>query len=200
MTIGKLFFALSAVAVTLFASTSANAQEEEKTHPSSYNRIALSYRNVNLSSGGANFNLNGGSFDYIHGFGVTRSLPIYVETGASAAFTTKDTGSGSYAGYMTIDVPVNCAYIFYIPNSEISISPFLGLNFKGNIIGTNDVASDTQEWYDEGNYRRFQLGWNIGAGMNYKKFYVGLSYGTDFVQIAKKVNCGTFKLSLGLNI
>lgn len=52
---------------------------------------------------------------------------------------------------------------------------------------------DGDEW------KRFQLGWHIGAGFNYNQFYVGLSYGTDFIKIAEKVNTGTFSLGIGYN-
>lgn len=199
MTIKQLFAGLTVLAA-IANTIPVKSQEVEKSHPDSYNRISISYRNVNFGFDGGGLNFNGGSFDYIHGFGVSKSIPIYVETGVSAAFTTKDFGSGSYGGYMTIDVPINCSYRFAIPNSEFIISPFLGLNFKGNVIGTNDVATDTQRWFNDSGFKRFQLGWNIGAGACYKKLYLGISYGTDFIQIAKKINTGTFKLSIGLNI
>lgn len=196
----KLFLTAVAVGLTATISTPAFAQESEPTHPNAYNRISLSYRNVHFSAEGSGVSYNGGSFDYIHGFSVSKKLPIYVQTGASLGFTTKDTGSGAYGGYATIDVPVSAAYRFEIPNTPLVLLPYLGLDFKGNIIGTSDVASDTQEWFSKYDYRRFQLGWNLGVGLLYKKLYFGLGYGTDFIQIAKKVNTGTFQVSLGLNL
>lgn len=99
---------------------------------------------------------------------------------------------------MSLNVPINCAYRFALPNSMVVLSPYLGINLKGNVIGTSDLATDTQEWFDN-DFKRFQFGWHIGAGMEYKKLYVGLSYGTDFIKITPNVNTGTFKHSIGLN-
>lgn len=181
----------------------ANAQETDNSKqnfPNAYNRISLSYTNVTFSAGGTSAGFNGGGFHYIHGFSLSSKLPIYLETGASLNFSTKDYGSGSYGGYGTLDVPINCAYRLNFPNSEFIFVPSLGLDFKGNIIGTTDVATDTQEWFNDYEYKRFQLGWQISAGMEYRKLYFALQYGTDFIQIAKKVNTGTFSIKLGLNI
>lgn len=48
-------------------------------------------------------------------------------------------------------------------------------------------------------FKRFQMGWQIGANLDIKKFTIGLSYGTDFIQIAKKVNTSTFTVGIGFN-
>ncbi len=196
----KQFLATVLTILICAVSNSAEAQTEINSHPNCYNRISLSYRNVYFGSeyGGAGY--NGGSFDYIHGFGLSSKIPLYIQTGASLAFTTKDLGSGSYGGYATLDIPIGCAYRFVIPKTDLILLPSLGLDFKGNIIGTDDVATDTQRWFDKYNYKRFQLGWYLSVGMSYKKLYFGLGYGTDFIQIAKKVTTGTFQLSVGINI
>lgn len=167
-------------------------------HPSNYNRISMSFRNVNFT-GGSGF--IGGGFDYAHGFSVSSKLPLYVETGASLAYVGKDEyGDGWDAGYGTINVPVNCVYRVCIPSSKVVLKPYLGLNFKGNIVGSSDMSTDTQEWYSDFDFNRFQLGWQLGIGMEYKKLYLGFNFGTDFVQIAKKVNTNTLNVSIGLNI
>ncbi len=199
MNLKKLLSGVTVIAAMVF-SCSAQAQSETKSHPNCYNRISLSYRNVYFGGDYGGIGYNGGSFDYIHGFSVSAKIPLYVQTGASLAFTTKDIGSGSYGAYGTLDIPISCAYRFAIPNTNLILQPSLGLNFKGNIIGTDDVATDTQTWFDKYNYRRFQLGWNLAVGLSYKKLYLGLGYGTDFINIAKKVSTGTFQASIGLNI
>ena len=176
------------------------AKAEDGDHPGCYNRISMSYRNVHFSDLDNGVSYNGGSFNYLHGFGLSATLPIYIETGASLGFATRDNDSGSWGGYGTLEVPVNCTYRFSIPNTELRLLPFAGLNFKGNLMGTADVASDTQEWFTDSDFRRFQLGWQIGGALEFKKLYAALSYGTDFIPIAKGVNTGTFALSIGLNL
>ena len=43
------------------------------------------------------------------------------------------------------------------------------------------------------------MGWQIGAGLNYKQFYVGLGYELDFIKIAEKVNTSNFYVGVGYN-
>lgn len=188
----KKFFIMSLI---LFIGGIAVKGEE---HPAYYNRISMSFRNVNFT-GASGF--IGGAFNYVHGFSLSSQLPIYLETGGTLSYVGKDEyGNGWDAGYGTIEVPVNATYRVCLPSSSIVIYPSLGLNFKGNIIGSSDMSSDTQEWYSDYEFKRFQLGWQLSVGMEYKKLFVGISFGTDFVQIGKKVNTNTLAVSVGLNL
>ena len=67
--------------------------------------------------------------------------------------------------------------------------------------GESETANifDEDEMGDDGVFKRFQIGWQIGATLNIDKFNVGLSYGTDFMEISKNVDTKTFKVSLGIN-
>lgn len=194
------------IMLAVFATGIANAQRAGEYNLSnnngeitSYNRIGLSYRNVRFSGGGDGIGYNGAGFDYIHGFSLSSSIPVFLELGGNVSFTTRNNG-GDYGGYMTIEMPVNCAYRISLADNEFGLSPFFGFVFKGNIIGTSDLDYDTQYWYDSNDFRRFQFGWNIGLNFDYKKLYLGFGYGTDFVKIAERLNTGTFSLKLGLNI
>ncbi len=56
---------------------------------------------------------------------------------------------------------------------------------------------------------RFQMGWQIGVGFEYQKYYLGVQYGTDFIPAYShkfeydgatskpKVNSQALKISLG---
>lgn len=125
---------------------------------------------------------------------------------------------------MSFSVPVNLAYKLQFSDS-FSLTPYLGLNFKLHALATykphvsyDGDDDDVQDYIDEINdemesinffdkddvdkdYRwsRFQVGWHVGVGANFNKFYVGLSYGTDFNTIWKKTSTGTFKVGLGYN-
>ncbi|MBD5251702.1 MAG: outer membrane beta-barrel protein [Bacteroides sp.] len=62
-----------------------------------------------------------------------------------------------------------------------------------NLFDKKKVGKDAQ-------WKRFQLGWHIGANFMYqKKYYLSLQYGTDFMSICKKVNTSTLSVGLGLN-
>lgn len=64
-----------------------------------------------------------------------------------------------------------------------------------NVFDKDDMGSNDNTW------NRFQMGWHIGCGFQYKPFYLGIQYGTDFIPAFKyekaKVNTGNLKISLG---
>lgn len=239
-------FMLSGIA--LFAAATANAED--------YNRVAISYDNVHF---GANkemkadffndavggFSTNGVGLNYIHGFGLSESLPMFIETGLNFNFGFGSTQLGSekedlgfngyYLGYeakmksqnINLQVPVNFVYKFNVADN-VTLSPYIGLNFKLNLVTKykNEVKYDTNipenllqqagvkledekgDWInvyssDEKNmgdknltWNRFQMGWHIGVGVQYKPFYLGVQFGTDFIPAYKKdINKETYKMS-----
>lgn len=122
--------ATAATASAQFANSSSKSASTGDN--SGYNRIALSFNNThfgyNKQAGGSdyNFSLNGVGLDYIHGFSVSSSLPMFVETGLNLNF-----GFGSEDGdkidfidgwvqekqsrqFINLQVPVNFAYRFTI--------------------------------------------------------------------------------------
>lgn len=210
------FIAISAPAFAQFANSGSSSSS---TDTEDYNRVSITYNNIDLSpDGGDGFGLNGVGVDYIHGFSLSSELPLFIETGAkfTAAFHSESLDDGyedfdmKYT-FMSLAVPVNVAYKFAI-GEDMSIQPYAGLNFKFNVVGKIKASydGDSESWsvFDKDDmdelemgdtWKRFQLGWHIGAGLNYKQFYVGLSYGTDFIKIAKKTNTGTFAVGVGYN-
>lgn len=206
-----------------------------------YDRISLSYdywkssKEMFYDDADAT---NGIAIDYIHGFSISKTLPMFIETGLGASFgfwgDTNDDVKGVDIKYrfahINLAVPVNFAYKFNI-NNDFSIHPFVGLNLKFNLYANNSVKldfddSDTQDYVDDmsdkefesnfgrprdysmfdkdytgkdGQWKRFQLGWHIGVGVNYKALYIGLSYGTDFMEICKKHSTSNFKVGVGFN-
>ncbi len=206
--------ALLTVSAPAFAQF-ANSGNSSSADTEDYNRVGITYENLNISpKGGDGFGLNGFGINYIHGFSVSSTLPIFVETGLkySANFHSEsEEMSGDdldvKTTFMSLSVPVNVAYKFAVGDG-MSIQPYLGLNLKLHLMGKQkysyDGESESVNVFDKDDmdgdaWKRFQLGWHIGAGFNYNQFYVGLSYGTDFIKIAEKVNTGTFSLGVGYN-
>lgn len=239
--------AVATPAFAQFSNTSAtgthsNAGSTMIKDCSPYNRITLSYDNWKSSKemfyDDADAT-NGFAIDYIHGFSVSKTLPIFVETGIGANFGFwGDTNDESYSDadlkyrftQISMAIPVNVAYKFNI-NENFSIQPYLGLNFKFNLYANmnwkfdcedselqddiDDLSDDDFEetfgfprnmsMFDkdylgkDGQWKRFQLGWHVGVGVNIKALYIGLSYGTDFMPICKKHNTSNFKVGLGFN-
>lgn len=246
----KLILAAAVVAAGAFC---ANAED--------YNRGGITYDHTSL---GLNKNMkdvldvdglgtNGFGINYVHGFGISNTLPMFIETGLNLNFNfgSENVGKKETEGdywmqekmsmqNINMQIPVNFVYKFALTD-DITLSPYIGLNFKLNLVNkykykidTNISDSDLEdagidkkdlegEWintFSDSNknmgskdwtWNRFQMGWQIGVGVNYKPFYLGLQYGTDFIPAYKhefkednyketyKVSSGTFRLTLGYN-
>lgn len=192
-----------------------------------YNRVGLSYDNTRYS-----FNkdydddldgvsTNGFGIDYIHGFSLSSSTPIFLEAGLNLNFGFGGTDVGekvTYQNYwmqgkvkyqnINLQIPVNFVYKFDLGN-DMSLAPYVGLNFKFNLVSKKKSYADHNipdsmlddddkkdfegEWVnlfssDDDNmgdkdytWNRFQMGWHVGVGFQYTKFYFGIQYGTDFI-------------------
>ncbi|MCM1349377.1 MAG: porin family protein [Firmicutes bacterium] len=179
-----------------------------------YNRIGVSYNNEHygfnkdmedeLDFDGVG--LNGFGIDYIHGFHLSSTLPLFLETGINFNY---NFGSKSESYYdeeytfklqdMNFQVPVNLGWRFGL-TEEASITPYVGLNFKLHMISrfkeeykedgevektdwTNLFSDDKDEMGDkDATWNRFQMGWHVGVGFQYSPLYVGVQYGTDFIK------------------
>lgn len=217
----KLIFAVALIA----ASVSMNAQD--------YNRVALSYDYTGLSFNkemdffdtekAETLGTNGFGLNYTHGFGVANNM--FVEAGANIDFLfgSRTEKEGGYewtqkTQNINLQVPVNFVYRFNITEG-VSIDPYAGLNFKlhfsermryddedetGKWESVFDGGEDAM-WGKDNTWNRFQMGWQIGVGLNYEKYYLGVQVGTDFIpayshkvnNVTGKVNSTNVKVSLG---
>lgn len=244
----KLFLSMVFVGSAMLASaqfTGGGSKSAFMGDTNPYNRISLSYDNTHWGAndkaegyfmGEDGMSLNGFGLEYIHGFSLSKKLPMFIETGLKIQF-----GAGSVSEYdekeeyevilkaqqFSFCVPVNYTYKFNIGN-KLSIAPYLGLNFRIHAMTRMkyDVKFDDEEeqdWFDEeyeddlkwfsvydkdkmgkdGRWNRFQMGWQIGVGLNVKSFYVGLQYGTDFIKEYKYkkqgINSGNLAVKVGYN-
>lgn len=219
------------------SSTSRNADTNE------WQRISISYNPTKIIydyEGVDNLGVNGFSIGYTKGFSIAKEFPLFLETGIGAtySFGKEDYDDLGYkedilerkTNLFSINIPVNLAYKFSLPNGKVSIVPYIGVNFRGNIIGkqkynltvdTNELGfSEDKFWEQMGKegfkqeanmfdkkdtgskdytWKRFQMGWQIGVGLNYNSLYVGVGYGKDFIELCKKTKIGTTSITLGYN-
>lgn len=214
-------------AAMVMASTTAFAQFANSGNNSSsddivkgYDRMAISYNSYKLSMDFEDdVTLNGIGAEWIHGFSLSSTTPIYLETGLKFIYGFKSDDIEDYCTMkfttMNLTVPINIAYRFtFSGNSDLAITPFTGVTLKGNLTAKQKYEYDEDryedgyedDWFDKGDMggskytaKRFQFGWQIGAGLSYKALYVGLSYGLDFSEFQKKVKTSNFALTLGYN-
>lgn len=155
---------------------------------------------------------------WLKGFGLTQRLPLYMEAGAAIQYRSyKDEESDSYYDFsqkcnlLSLNIPVNLLYRFNITD-DFSVSPYLGLDFRINLLGKikyeETYDGDTDSWdgnlfddddMDNEAWKRFQAGWHIGVGVDYRIIHIAVEYGTDFNEIAEKSKFATPAITLGLN-
>lgn len=129
---------------------------------------------------------------------------------------------------MSLNIPVNLLYRFNF-NDDFSISPYFGLDFRFNLSAKYESEWSYEGDYDYGYYDdeesnkreidlldeddvekngwnkkddtwgRFQAGWHIGVGLDYRFLHVGVEYGTDFSELCKKTKLSTTSITVGLN-
>ena len=117
--------------------------------------------------------------------------------------------------HLMVNVPVNMMYKFQVPNTSIVLEPYVGLNVKAHLMGqmktkaTYEACCDDMEEFHEdyleeveddmtSNYfdkddmggkkyvaKRVNIGWQIGANVDFGSAFVGVSYGSDFGKFMK---------------
>ena len=106
-----------------------------------------------IDNSGLSEKLNAFSIGYNRAINLTPSTPLYLEVGAALQYAFySDDYSKDYDYYnsyykftgsmLTAKVPVSLLYHVAIPNSDFAIEPFVGIDFKYNIIGTAKAKSE----------------------------------------------------------
>lgn len=191
----------------------------------SYNMLGLTYNNTsyrnNWHESKENFSSNGVGLNYLHGFSLSSSLPMYIETGGvfnfnfAKPYSLKEDDYEEYTKNLDInlEIPVRYLYRFNIVD-QFSIAPYFGIDFKLHLVsqetygvkyeGENEkktVNLFSKDDMGDATYNRFQMGWHVGSRFQYDKFSLSVQYGTDFIPFFSyekdKINTGNFKLTLG---
>ena len=143
---------------------------------------------------------------------LTSSIPLFLELGLGGQYSFNSESEGSTditKSMVSVKIPVNFIYDYQIPETQIHLDPYLGLRFRFNAWGQikyeykGDSKTyhvfDTDDMGDSDNtWNRFQVGWQIGLKARFNDmFFIGVAYGSDFSEIAKKVHINETQLSLG---
>ena len=138
---------------------------------------------------------------------LSNSAPVFLEYGLGGQYSWKSKDD-ILTKMVSAKIPLNLIYSYQIPNTEISIDPYIGLNFRFNIWGeikqdwdggqTANVFDKDDMGDSDNTWNRFQLGWHIGAKAKFSNsFFVGVAYGTDFSEITKYTHIEETTLTLG---
>lgn len=196
----KLFMLAAACGMFLSASAQHATEMEVNSYEtnSGYNIIGLSYDYTSLS--GKNFEfaenksmgLNGFGVEYIHGFSLSSTTPLFLELGAKLnmgfgkATEPDDSEYFVKVQNLRVNIPVSLAYRYSI-GSNMAITPFVGLDFRVNVLNRANIDDEWYSLFDKDEvgdetWNRFQMGWHLGARFEYKKVSLAVSGGTDFIK------------------
>ena len=214
-----LLMAVSSSVSAQFAS-SPSASVPDGDFEEGWGSFYVQYNPATFSvDGGTDIDLSGVSIGYNRAFGISRSVPIYIATGLGVQYLwcSEDAILGLDGDYdflygrikchlVSLKLPVNLMYAYDFPNSDISVAPYVGLDFRYNVFGVSQETSEySSVWYNlfddddmYGNaFKRFQVGWHIGVNLNVNKVMLGVSYGSDFSEIVEECRIKTTSFTLG---
>lgn len=168
-----------------------------------YNRVGVSYENESYSD--TDMSTNGFGVEYTRGFGLSADKPLFLEAGLKATFgfwSKKFEDIESKFSTVSLNLPVNVTYSFPL-SEKWSLSPYTGLNFRYRCSAKSTYKEDGEEesesWFDGDNgANRFQMGWNIGARVNYGAIGLGVGYTLDFIKFHSdaKINTGSLAVAV----
>ena len=149
-----------------------------------------------------------GSFEagYLRGIGLTSNVPLYLEVGGALqyrSYSEEDYGYETKFNMLSLNIPVALTYRINVTD-DFAVSPNFGFDFRVNVMGKEKVTEDGDEFYDtdlfsDADWKRFQAGWRIGVGLDYRALHFGVQYGTDFNEIAEELKIATTSVTLGWN-
>ena len=191
-----------------------------------FNTVDLTYSPITMKEtdgeGSYTDDFNGLSLNWAQARLLTDQLPIYLQYGAGVQFswytnsiTADYSNVKTTTTFLTVKVPVNLLYNFAIPNTNLSVMPYLGLNAQVHVLGQKNTSreyeGETQTYKTnlfskddmvEDPYNRFVLGWQIGAMVSFDKYFVGIGYNGPVTNLYKyddaKIQTSQVNISLGI--
>ncbi len=223
------------VACLLGMATTASAQFAnsgaaggETTEATGWSGLRLSYNPISVNPDkGDGIDMTGFTLGYVKSFGVSSTMPLFVETGLNLTYATYSEdgeyyyddddyyfefdGEDKYT-WISASIPVNFGYK-YVVNETVSLFPYVGVTLRGGISAKRKITleydgeseSEDYNMFDkddvgkDAQWKRFQIGWQIGVGAHFNQFFVGASYGSDFSELAKKVKASVPAITVGYN-
>lgn len=139
---------------------------------------------------------------YLWGINITgHKLPLFVELGPDVNYMVRKDDAeyeyydDSWYHLLSVNTPLNVAYKLKV-GDNITLAPFVGLTARINILAMSVDDEETYNAFDDGNAKRFQLGFNAGVGAYFNRFYVGYRYNHDITALEKSDYSSTLDVTL----
>lgn len=169
-------------------------------------RIGPSFTTISTDEKDFDFSAKTGlNFGVVAGFGLSNSIPLFLETGLYY----NEKGGKADIGRTDIkyrlnylEVPFAFKYMYEL-DDEISIQPYLGAYIAYGISGKiKDYDALTSESSYKNMFHHFDAGMKIGCGMQYDMFYFELNYDLGLANIRDDefTTCRNRALTLNLGV
>lgn len=215
------------ICASFLAGTSAFAQASDAvanrvSKDGNYSRIEVGYNPMMVSPyyGDADDTyLHGVGISYLRGIKLNPSEPLFLEVGGKIAYNmkkeTEDVNAEDKSLHkdvtdkvLTLSVPVNLTHRIALGSGKVSLSPFVGITFKANLLAKEtkklNNEKETRNQFDKDDvgknrqWKRFQVGWQTGFNLDTNSpFSIGFHYGRDFNNICKKTRTSNWNVTLG---
>ncbi|MBQ8420835.1 MAG: outer membrane beta-barrel protein [Bacteroidales bacterium] len=231
--VAAALFVFSATASAQFVTSSSNSASKAASSPdieAAFSTFDITYSPVTFKADYDDDNgdtesedLNAVSLNWMRADVLPVNLPLYIQYGVGLqyAFMTDSVSEGDYYSYktsvsfLTAKVPVNVLYAYTIPNTQVSLMPYLGLNLQGHLLGQEkytieyDGEKETEKinYFSEDDmgdekFNRFVLGWQVGAKVSFMQFIAGVAYEGPVTNLYKdkhyKINTSQINITLGI--
>lgn len=216
----KLFMAAALLAVCGTASaqfSNTSKSGGSGTGVTDWNAITFEFAPSNITYDEEDYDdksFTGLSLSYTHGFAISQSAPIFVETGIGVQYSFYNEDHEIFSidytekvNMFSLKVPVSFGYQFDLSDGKVALAPYAGIDLRYNLSGKMKIEGDYSDKLDlfdkkdmDGNeWKRFQIGWHIGAKCTFsQKYTLGIAYGEDFSEISKKAKTNAFRISAGI--
>ena len=236
----KLFMAAALLAVCGTASaqfSNTSKSGGSGTGVTDWNAITFEFAPSNITydyDDADDQSFTGLSLSWTHGFAISKTMPLFIETGLGVQWSfykeedgsvededdyySSDTRTDKF-NMFSLKAPVSIGYQFDLANGKVALAPYAGIDLRYNLSGkikeeessywendyTDGILSSSEErdLFDKKDmgeaWKRFQIGWHIGAKCTFsQKYTLGIAYGADFSEIAKKTKTNAFRISAGI--
>ncbi len=197
------------MAAVLVASGASAIAQTEIEYASDYVRLLMGYSILHADATGYSSTENdkGFHFGLHHGVSLSKGTPIYFEYGIDGQMAFHRESSLTEK-VMSLAIPGQ--YSCVLGNEKCSVQPFAGIHMKYNVLAklTEDNSGAALDYFNREMmeqlglepFNRFQLGFQVGAGLNINECYLGYEFRRDItcLQVDSKMKCSSHMITFGI--
>lgn len=175
------------------------------------NHVYVEFNPIRFIKSGHHDMKDGFSVGYGRIIPLSKTVPIYVETGLKAQYITDKTHYSLYSidsyietesrlKLITFKLPIVVGYDYSIGTTGLSVAPYVGTKVIYNAYGYIDSSSESLNIFSDkmvNPCKRFQIELYGGFQIHYKHVFAGIAYGKSLTELQKDVKVSITSFTLG---